>query len=295
MNAYLQSLICYLGIAIIGVVSIFPLTGMTGLFSFGQAAYMAIGAYVSSMCALRLHLPFVICLILGVAASGLVALVIGYPTLKLRRDYFALMSLALGDAIVAVLNWLGTYTGGAAGLSGIPKTVDIGLIVISTIFVVVLVAAFKKSRYGRMSLAIKTDELAAKSFGISVFGHKMKVYVFTSMISGFAGVLYAFYATFLDPSLFGWTASSEWVIFLFFGGVNSLSGSILSTVLLYSVLPAALMSYSDLRIIIYSVLVLLVLNFKPGGLMGEKEISFNWVKRYFNFGKKTADQGGRAV
>jgi branched-chain amino acid transport system permease protein len=98
------------------------------------------------------------------------------------------------------------------------------------------------------------------------------------MIAGFGGVLYAFYAQFLDPSLFGWTASSEWVIFLFFGGVNSLTGSILSTILLYTALPVILMKYADLQVIMYSILVLLILNFKQGGLMGEKEFTLHWLK-----------------
>lgn len=269
---YYLSIIATTCITLIGVVSIFPLTGLTGLFSFGQAAYMAIGAYVSGLCAIKLGLPIFVCIILGVMASGIAALIVGFPTLKLRKDYFALMSLALGEAIAAVLNWLGKWTGGASGLS-IAKTNDSVLfIVISAVAVIVLVALLKKSRFGRMSLAIKHDELAAKSFGINVFWHKMKIYILTSMIAGYAGAIFAFYQGFIDPASFGWTKSSEWVIFLFFGGVNSLTGTIISTIFL-QLLPQLLQSFVEWRVVIYCVLILIILNFRPQGLMGEHEIT----------------------
>jgi len=148
--------------------------------------------------------------------------------------------------------------------------------------VIVLVAMFKYSRFGRMCLAIKTDELAAKSFGISVFATKMKVYVFTSMIAGFAGVLYAFYIQYIDPNMFGWTTSSSWVIFLFFGGTVSLTGSVLSAVLL-TMLPELLRFASELRTVIYCVIIIGVLNFRPQGLLGDREITdlYHWIKDKF--------------
>ncbi len=292
MNDYIASLIQTTCITIIGVVSIFPLTGMTGLFSFGQAAYMAIGAYVAGIAAVKFGLPFWVCLLLGVVVSGIMAVIIGLPTLKLRKDYFALMSLCLGEAVTAVLNKFGTVTGGAAGLSNIPKMATMPMIIISTVVVVAMVGLFKNSRFGRMSLAIKTDELAAKSFGINVFAHKMKVYVFTSMIAGFAGVLYAFYLTYIDPNLFGWTRSSEWVIFLFFGGINSLTGSVLSTILL-TTMPEVLRFASSARIVMYTVLILLVINFMPKGLLGEKEFSLRRIIKFFKERfKKSAPTGG---
>lgn len=292
MNDYIASLIQTTCITIIGVVSIFPLTGMTGLFSFGQAAYMAIGAYVAGIAAVNFGLPFWVCLLLGIVVSGIMAVIIGLPTLKLRKDYFALMSLCLGEAVTAVLNKFGTITGGAAGLSNIPKMATMPMIIISAVVVVAMVGLFKSSRFGRMSLAIKTDELAAQSFGINVFAHKMKVYVFTSMIAGFAGVLYAFYLTYIDPNLFGWTRSSEWVIFLFFGGINSLTGSVLSTILL-TTLPEVLRFASSARIVMYTVLILLVINFMPNGLLGEKEFSIPKIIKFFQERfKKKAPTGG---
>jgi len=288
MNDYVASLIQTTCITMIGVISIFPLTGMTGLFSFGQAAYMAVGAYVSGIAAVKFGLPFWLCLVLGVCVSGVMAVIIGLPTLKLRKDYFALMSLCLGEAVTAVLNKFGAITGGAAGLSNIPKRATMLMIVLSTIAVIAMVGLFKSSRFGRMSLAIKTDELAAKSFGINVFAHKMKVYIFTSMIAGFAGVLYAFYLTYLDPNLFGWTRSSEWVIFLFFGGVNSLTGSVISTIFL-TTLPEVLRFASSARIVMYTVMILLVINFMPSGLLGEKEFSIPKIIKFFknHFHKKS--------
>lgn len=281
MSDFLSSLIAFTSISIIGVVSIFPLTGLTGLFSFGQAAYMAVGAYVSGIAAVKFGLPLPACMALGVLGAGLVSILVGYPTLKLRRDYFALMSLGLGEAITAILNKFSVITGGAAGLSDIPKWVNTWFIVGSMVVVVAIVAFFKNSRFGRMSLAIKTDELAARSFGINVFTHKMKVYVFTSMIAGFAGVLYAFYMQYIDPNMFGWTRSSEWVIFLFFGGINSLTGSILSTILL-NVLPEVFRFATELRTVMYTLVILLVINFRQQGLLGEWELSLAGIRSLLN-------------
>lgn len=277
----MESIVIFTLISIIGVVSIFPITGLTGLFSFGQAAYMAVGAYISGILAVKLNLPFLICAVSGIIIAGILSFIIGYPTLKLRKDYFSLMSLFFGEAITSVLNQFSKYTGGAAGLSSIPKKVDVFVVVVCAVIVVGLVACFKNSRYGRMCLAIKNDELAAKSFGIRVFSLKMKVYIFSSMIAAFAGVLFAFYLQYLDPNLFGWTRSSEWVIFLFFGGTNSLTGSVLSTIFL-NIMPEALRFASELRIVMYTLTIILILNFRPEGLLGDKELSLKWLK----FGKK---------
>lgn len=264
-------------ITILGVVSVFPLTSLTGLFSFGQGAYIAIGAYTAGLMAIHLHMTLVPCIISGLLVSGIIALIVGYPTLKLRRDYFALMSLFLGEAVMSVLNQFGAVTGGAAGLSGIPKMVGVWGIAGGTVVVIFMVASLKYSRFGRMCLAIKNDELAAKSFGIQVFRVKMKVYVLSSMIAGFSGVLYAFYLQFIDPNMFGWTRSSELVIFLFFGGSNSLTGSILSSIVL-TALPELLRFASELRTVIYTLIIILTLNFRPQGIMGEHELSLRWMK-----------------
>jgi len=280
----MESIIVFTLISIIGVASIFPITGLAGLFSFGQAAYMAVGAYTAGLLAVKFNLPFIWCLVAGIASAALLALIVGYPTLKLRRDYFSLISMFLGEAVASVLSQFSAVTGGAAGLSSIPKYVNIYGVLIGTVLVVIFVACFKNSRYGRMCLAIKNDELAAKSFGISVFSLKMKVYVLSSMIAAFAGVLYAFYIQYLDPNIFGWTKSSEWVIFLFFGGISSLTGSVISTVLL-NILPEVLRFASELRIVMYTLIIILVLNFRPQGLMGDRELSLKWLK----FGKKKND------
>lgn len=287
MSDFMLSLITFTTITVMGVVSIFPLTGLTGLFSFGQAAYMAVGAYIAGIAAVRLELSLLPCILIGVATSGLVALIVGIPTLKLRKDYFALMSLGLGEAITAILRKFSNITGGAAGLSNIPKRVSTLAIIIAAVVLIALVAFFKNSSYGRMSLAIKTDELAAKSFGIDVFRHKLKVYLFTSMIAGFTGTLYAFFITFIDPGMFGWTKSSEWVIFLFFGGVNSLTGSIIAAITL-QVLPEILRFATEARIVMYTVMILLVINFRPQGLLGEWELSRRSLQALFSRRKAKA-------
>ena len=151
-----ESVVVFTLITVIGVVSIFPLTGLTGLFSFGQAAYMAVGAYIAGIMAVYFDMPLMVCMIAGVVGCGLLSVIVGFPTLKLRRDFFALMSLFLGEAIKAVLNASGDITGGAQGLSSIPKWIGLPGVIIGTVIVVALVAFLKYSRFGRMCLAIKT-------------------------------------------------------------------------------------------------------------------------------------------
>ena len=220
-------------------------------------------------------------------ATG-VGFLIGYPVVRLRRDYISLVTLGFGEAIAALLNRMTFLTGGASGLTGIPRTVGLGITAVSAVVVLTLVAFFKNSKYGRQCIALRGDELAAKAMGINVTKVKMTAFLLSVALTSYSGCLYAFYMSYVDPTGFGWKKSADWVIMVFFGGVNSLTGSTLGAFIL-SALPQALRSLQSYRYVIYAVLVLIILNFKPSGLLGEWELSPRNIRALFTKrSKKTA-------
>lgn len=264
-------------ITLLGVSSVFLLTGLTGLFSFGHAGFMAIGAYISGIAVIKYGLPFWQATILGVIAGGIIAVIIGYPTLKLRKDYFSLVTFGFGETVAALLNHFVSITGGAAGMAGIPRRTNLALALLSIIIVVWIIRNFKFSRYGRMCIALRNDELVAKSFGIDVFKMKIKVFICSAMIASYAGVLYGFFTQYVEPVMFGWTKSAEWVIIVFLGGMNSLTGAVFSGILL-TALPEALRFASEYRIAIYCILIIFTLNFRTKGIFGEYELNLRSLK-----------------
>ena len=288
MSALVSNILTQVFITLIAVAGVYVLTGMTGMFSLGQAAFMAIGAYASGLLVLRAHLPIALACVLAVVMATGVGFLIGYPVVRLRRDYISLVTLGFGEAIAALLNRMTFLTGGASGLTGIPRTVGLGITAVSAVVVLTLVAFFKNSKYGRQCIALRGDELAAKAMGINVTKVKMTAFLLSVALTSYSGCLYAFYMSYVDPTGFGWKKSADWVIMVFFGGVNSLTGSTLGAFIL-SALPQALRSLQSYRYVIYAILVLIILNFKPSGLLGEWELSPRNIRALFTKrNKKTA-------
>ena len=288
MSALVSNILTQVFITLIAVAGVYVLTGLTGMFSLGQAAFMAIGAYASGLLVLRAHLPIALACVLAVVMATGVGFLIGYPVVRLRRDYISLVTLGFGEAIAALLNRMTFLTGGASGLTGIPRTVGLGITAVSAVVVLTLVAFFKNSKYGRQCIALRGDELAAKAMGINVTKVKMTAFLLSVALTSYSGCLYAFYMSYVDPTGFGWKKSADWVIMVFFGGVNSLTGSTLGAFIL-SALPQALRSLQSCRYVIYAILVLIILNFKPSGLLGEWELSPRNIRALFTKrNKKTA-------
>jgi branched-chain amino acid transport system permease protein len=279
MELYI-SIFIQIFITVTSVVGIFVLTGMTGMFSLGQAAFMAIGAYTSGILVVKLGLPFPLSCALAVTAAVVVGFIVGLPTVRLRRDYISLVTLGFGEAITALLNRMTPLTGGAAGFSGIPPKTNFLLASISTVVVICIVRWFKISKYGRQCIAVRNDELAAKAVGINVPRIKMIAFLLSVAVTAWAGCLYAFYTTYVDPSVFGWKTSANWVIIVFFGGINSLTGSILSSFILTG-LPELLRFLLSYRTVFYAFLVILVINFKPEGLLGNWELTPRNMRKLF--------------
>lgn len=280
MSALLSNILTQVFITLIAVSGVYVLTGLTGMFSLGQAAFMAIGAYASGLLVIRAHIPFALACLIAVAMATGIGFLIGYPVVRLRRDYISLVTLGFGEAIAALLNRMTTLTGGANGLTGIPRIVGLGITLVSAVAAITLVAFFKTSKYGRQCIALRGDELAAKAMGINVTKVKMTAFLLSVALTSYSGCLYAFYMSYVDPSGFGWKKSADWVIMVFFGGVNSLTGSTLGAFIL-SALPQVLRGLQNYRYVIYAVLVLIILNFKPSGLLGEWELSIRNIRKLF--------------
>ena len=287
MSNYQLSLIMLACISVITVSGVFSMTSLAGMFSLGQASYMSICAYLTFCLAKFLNLPIIVTAILGVISCGLVALIVSLPTLKLRRDYFALMTVAFGQMVSSIVILLGDWTNASIGFSKIPKVKGLVWIILAvTVVIVFMVRNLKYSRFGRMCIALKTDEIAARSFGIDVYKLKIKIYVLASMIAGVAGICYGLRNRVISPDAFDWSASSEMQILLFFGGTNSLTGSVISAAAL-KVLPEFLkgiklggVDLQNFKTVIYCLLIIIIINFRTQGIMGERELSISGLREY---------------
>lgn len=298
MSSYQISLIQLGCISAISVAGVFVMTSLAGMFSLGQAAYMSICAYVTFCVAKFLNIPIMVSAILGIGCSALVAYIISLPTLKLRNDYFALLSVGFSNMVASIVILLEKWTNAAIGFSKIPKVKGLVWIMLGiTALIIFMVRNLKYSRFGRMCIALKNDPIAARSFGIDVYRLKVKIYVLSSVITAVAGIMYGLRNRVIMPDAFGWSTSAEMQIFLFFGGTNSLSGSIISAVVL-KLLPEFLrgitvlgQSLQNCRTILYCILIIIVLNFRTQGILGEHEISFKGLGRLFSKRKGASGKG----
>lgn len=299
MSPYQLSLIMLACISVITVSGVFAMTSLAGMFSLGQAAYMSISAYLTFCLARYLNLSIWVTALVGLVTSGVVALIISLPALKLRRDYFALLSVGFGEMVLAIVILLGKWTNAAVGFSKIPKVNNLVWIILGiTVLIVFMVRNLKYSRFGRMCIALKTDEIAARSFGINVYVLKVKIYVVASIIAAVGGICFGLRNRVIAPDSFDWSASAEMQILLFFGGTNSLTGSVISAASL-KVLPEFLkgislfgMNLTDFKTTIYCVMILLVINFRMKGLMGEQELSFKPIRKLARKMNRAAQKGG---
>lgn len=286
--SYYTSLYISTCISLIGVLSLYLLVGLTGIFSMGQAAFMAVGAYGAGLLALRSPLPMAVNIAAAVVLGMAFAWGVGASVIKLRRDYIALITLAFGEAVVALLNNATDFTGGSLGLNGIPRLMSAPLATICLAACIFIVINFKKSRFGRQCLAVKSDEISAEAMGIDTARVKMLAFVFAGGLTAFSGALWAYLTTYVEPNAFAQKLSIEWIIVVFIGGVGSLSGSLFAGVVLY-LLPEVLRFTNNLRIIIYSVIVLVIINFMPKGLFGSNEFT-DLARKLWNFILRRPDE-----
>ncbi|MBR4411036.1 MAG: branched-chain amino acid ABC transporter permease [Firmicutes bacterium] len=273
---YIEGILILVGVNLMVVLGLSLLTGFTGLFSFGHAGFMAIGAYVSAVCTLYYHLPFITAMVLGAVASMVMALIIGYFTLGLKGDYFCIATLGFGESVRLIFDNL-DFFGGARGISSIPMITTFELTLVICILAVAALTLLMHSRHGRNMIAIREEELASQAIGIHVFRYKMISFAISAAYAAVGGALYAHYLGYLQPLMFQLTKSTEMTIMVIFGGLGSIGGSVIGAVLL-TFLPELLRSFANWRLVFYGAAVVLIMISRPQGLMGGMELTDLWRK-----------------
>ncbi len=277
---YVSGILILSGINLMTVLGLSLLTGFTGMFSFGHAGFMAIGAYAAATMTMKFGVPFFAALIIGGIAAMVVSLFIGKLTLNLKGDYFCIATLGFGEATRLILDNV-QYFGGARGLSSIPTvgTTTLPNVIIINIIAVFVLVCIIKSRHGRNMVAIREEELAAQTIGIDVFKYKMIALAISALYAGISGGMMAHYLGYIQPVMFKLVKSTELTIIVIFGGLGSVSGSVIGTILL-TFLPEVLRSFHNWRLVIYGAAVILIMITRPQGLMGGKEINLKPVIRF---------------
>ena len=273
---YIEGILILVGVNLMVVLGLSLLTGFTGLFSFGHAGFMAIGAYVSAVCTLYYHLPFITAMVLGAVAAMVMALIIGYFTLGLKGDYFCIATLGFGESVRLIFDNL-DFFGGARGISSIPMVTTFELTLVICILAVAALTLLMHSRHGRNMIAIREEELASQAIGIHVFRYKMISFAISAAYAAVGGALYAHYLGYLQPLMFQLTKSTEMTIMVIFGGLDSIGGSVIGAVLL-TFLPELLRSFANWRLVFYGAAVVLIMISRPQGLMGGMELTDFWRK-----------------
>lgn len=295
-DPYLAIIINGAGISIIMGLSVNLISGLTGQLALGHAGFMAIGAYTSAVLVMQLGLPIPVGLLAGGLLSAVAGFIIGYPTLKLSGDYLAIATLGFGQIIQVVITNLKDLTGGAAGLYGVPYFVNdknsrdianflwiFGVLIL----VVVMLQNLKRSSYGRALISVREDEIASKAMGVDAFFYKMFAFILSTFVAGVGGALYAHFYNYLNPAMFSFLKSIDFVIIVVFGGIGSFSGTIVAGFFIAFLTEGLrnlknLLNWKeidDFRLVIYALLLIVIMLFKPSGLLGKKEISATAIFR----------------
>jgi branched-chain amino acid transport system permease protein len=262
-------------------------TGLANLLSICQAAFYGIGAYFSAYFLIRFQLPFIVVALTVMALTGVCSLLVSFASVKLKGDYFVLATLAFQMIVFTVLyNWT-EVTRGPYGIAGIPAVKLFGIIELSGIYgyfvlttvvsaiVVLLFRNLKTSPYGRVLTAIRSDELTVSSMGRNPVRFKTYAFFISAAFSGLAGLIYASYISYIDPTSFTIDESIFILTALFIGGIGNIKGPIAGA--LFVVLLPELLRFvglpdavaANLRQIIYGLVLVLVMYYRPQGLWGK--------------------------
>lgn len=280
ISRYYLGIIIFICINIVLATSLNLATGFLGQLALGHAGFMAIGAYVSAITAISLKgtgLPntvmLIISLLLAGIFAGVVGIAIGIPALRLKGDYLGIITLGFGEVIRVFINNI-KMTGGAQGLTGIPRISNIDNVFWITVIVVTILYTLTNSRHGRAIISIREDEIAAEAVGIQTTKYKVMGFAIAAFFAGIGGGMYAHYIAFLDPNTFNFMRSVEILVIVVLGGMGSLTGSVIAAIVL-TILPEALRDFANYRLLIYSGLLVIMMIFRPQGLFGTTEFSMS--------------------
>jgi branched-chain amino acid transport system permease protein len=295
------------------------INGFTGLFSLGHAGFMAVGAYVTALLTMSIPTkqmnfflapmispldqivwPFLPSLILAGVLSAIVAYIVGAPVLRLKGDYLAIATLGFAEIIRVIFTNTQRLTNGALGLKGIPASTNLWWTFGTAVFTIFIMVSLINSSYGRAFKAIREDEIAAESMGISLYKHKVLSFAIGAFFAGVGGGLLGSLIGAVDPLMFRFFLTFNILLIIVLGGMGSITGTVISAfvitiaqeVLRFLDEPmfASIPALPGLRMVVFSALLMIVVLFFRHGLMGTRE--FSWDKLFGIFSKKPLAKGG---
>ncbi|MDX9872982.1 MAG: branched-chain amino acid ABC transporter permease [Clostridia bacterium] len=294
ISNYYQGIIIQCFFTIIMVASLNIATGYLGQLALGHAGFMAIGAYTSALVVKALtnadilnggtDLEKIILLVIGIACGATLAAIIGalvgIPALRLRGDYLAIITLGFGEIIRVVIQNL-KFAGGKGLAAGQAGQALIGIKILNNVYFIYFIMAasiailfcFVRSKSGRAIVAIREDDIASEASGVNNTHYKVMAFTIAAFFAGVAGAIFAHRGTgTIQPADFTFMKSTEYVIMVVIGGMSSLTGSVIAAVAL-SIIPEILRAFSEYRMLVYSVLLIIMMIFRPIGLCGRYEFS----------------------
>ena len=276
LNDFYLQILQQIGINIILAVGLNLIVGFSGQFSLGHAGFMAIGAYAAAIIGSKsaTYPAFFAAMVLGAVIAGTVALIVGIPTLRLKGDYLAIATLGVSEIIRILIINGGDLTNGAAGILGIPAFTNWQMVYFFVVITTILTINFLRSPIGRATLSVREDEIAAESVGVNTTKIKVVAFVFGAITASIAGSLQAGFIGSVVPKDYTFINSINVLIIVVFGGLGSMTGTIVAAILL-GILNMVLQNVASIRMIIYSLALILVMIFRPGGLLGTWELSLS--------------------
>lgn len=284
LSLFYVQILQQIGINIILAVGLNLIVGFSGQFSLGHAGFMAIGAYAAAIIGSKspTYGAFFGAMLVGALLSGAVALLVGIPTLRLKGDYLAVATLGVSEIIrIFIING-GSLTNGAAGILGIPNFTTWQMVYFFVVITTIATLNFLRSPIGRSTLSVREDEIAAESVGVNTTKIKIIAFVFGAITASIAGSLQAGFIGSVVPKDYTFINSINVLIIVVFGGLGSITGAIVSAIVL-GILNMLLQDVASVRMIIYALALVLVMIFRPGGLLGTWELS---LSRFFKKSKK---------
>jgi branched-chain amino acid transport system permease protein len=285
----------FIGINAITVMGLSLLMGYAGQISLGHAAFVGIGAYCSGVLTVKFGFPFVLAFLTGTVLSGMMAMAIAIPTLKLKGHYLAVATLGFGEIIFILFNEFLEITGGPSGLSGIPSIEFLGhsfndgtsyFYLVWTVVILLLLFALNviHSRTGRALRAVHGSDVAAAAMGLNVSRLKVQVFVVSAVYASIAGSLYAHFVTFISPPTFGLFVSVLLLMMVVIGGAGSIWGALLGAGIL-TLLPEYLRALKDFDILVYGAILMAILLFMPEGLLKGLNLFGRWSRKRIRSGR----------
>jgi len=287
IGAYNYQIVILVGINIILAVSLNLINGVTGQFSIGHAGFYAVGAYTCALVVTTIQEPVraatsflpmagqnTVLLLIGLAAAaiaaGIAGLLVGIPSLRLRGDYLAIVTLGFGEIIrVVILNV--DAVGGSRGFIGIPQLSNFFWVYLTVLVTVVAIHNLVDSSYGRAFISIRDDETAAEAMGVDTTRYKVLSFVVSSMFAGIAGGLFAHFTMYLHPNSFLFITSFYVIIMIVVGGLGSIPGAIVGAILV-TVLLEAFREFGAFRLVNFAIILVLIMTYRPQGLLGGRKI-----------------------